>query len=148
MGASDLEDTKMTDATPYDTRYVDNRDPGAVLVAWLGDLPMGGWLDDNEADFRRTVESEARNGIGDDVDLTAIVIRPARRNDEDDQRHVSRHDPRAVLEAWIGPQSMGGWTDSNQDAFHTSVRRDAEIRGFDVGGIKIYPADTRKPVTT
>ena len=65
-----------------------------------------------------------------------------------DPRHVTRYDPRAVLQAWIGPQSMGGWTDNDEAAFRASVQRDAENRGFDVDGIKIYPADAGQAVTT
>lgn len=70
--------------TRNDPRYVTSDDPKAVLCAWyvsedgIGEMDMGGWSDDNRADFEAAVLDELLY-VGDDgSDGGKIVIKPAR----------------------------------------------------------------------
>lgn len=38
-----------------------------------------------------------------------------------DVRYVDNDDPRAVMVAWINAAPMGGWTDTDEDAFRAAI---------------------------
>ena len=53
-----------------DLRYCASDNPDAVLVAWVNDMDMGGWLDSDEDAFQKAILDELRqpNVCGVDYD--------------------------------------------------------------------------------
>lgn len=45
-----------------------------------------------------------------------------------DPRYVQSHDDRAILRAWLNDADMGGWTDSDADAFFAAVVDEASAQ--------------------
>ncbi len=60
--------------TRTDTRYCHSDDPAARLVAYIGELDMGGWLDADADAFVAAVRSEYRFGTGEDIGREEIEI--------------------------------------------------------------------------
>ena len=66
--------------TRNDPRYVDHYDSDAILIAWYGEIPMGGWTGLSKDEFRLAVEDELRHvddNAEDPVDFSLIEIEAA-----------------------------------------------------------------------
>tara|TARA_R110000787_G_scaffold57156_2_gene130792 strand:- start:90 stop:599 length:510 start_codon:yes stop_codon:yes gene_type:complete len=63
------------EGTSGDPRYVDSDDARARLTAYWGELPMGGWTDDDEPAFRDAVIAQLSEDLLPDGSATPDEIR-------------------------------------------------------------------------
>ena len=60
---------------PNDPRYVDSDDARARLTAYWGEVPVGGWTDDDEPAFRAAVIAQLSDDLIPDGSATLEEIR-------------------------------------------------------------------------
>ncbi len=77
--------------TRHDPRYVESRDPRAVLVAWAHDAhDMGGWTDHNADDFQAAIRDAWTENTGYELISFHIAIHE-KLVETDEDEEVAEH---------------------------------------------------------